>query len=241
MEDHSDRTDRELWERGCSGDAPAFGVLFDRHADVVHNHLRRRMESPADAEDLTSAVFLHAWRRRNEVVVDRESVLPWLLAVANYVVANQRRALGRYRSALARLAPEPDTPDHAEAVADRLDDAAALARLRAAVQDLAPHERDVVELCVWSGLDQQAAAVALGITVGTVKSRLSRARQRLGRRLSGPAAPHPSSVHPSSVHPSSVHPSSVQPSSVQPSSVHPSRVHPSSVHPSIRHSDLGAS
>jgi len=192
MDDHADSTDRELWARGCAGDTLAFGALFDRHSDVVHNHLRRRLESPADAEDLTSAVFLHAWRRRHEVVVDRESVLPWLLAVANNVVANQRRSLSRYRAALDRLAPDPHVADHAEAVAARLDDAADLARLRAAVRGLSAHERDVVELCVWSGLDQQAAAVTLGVAVGTVKSRLSRARRRLGLAL---AAPEPSVRH----------------------------------------------
>jgi RNA polymerase sigma factor (sigma-70 family) len=147
------------------------------------------MKSPADAEDLTSAVFLHAWRRRHEVVLDRDSVLPWLLAVANHTAANQRRALGRYRAALGRLAPEPDVADHAEAVAERVDDAADLARLRKAVARLPAHERDVIELCVWTGLDQQAAAVSLGIAVGTVKSRLARARQRLGHALT---ARHPS-------------------------------------------------
>jgi RNA polymerase sigma-70 factor (ECF subfamily) len=185
----SNNTDRELWERGRSGDQAAFGTLFDRHADTVYNHLRRRLQSPADAEDLTSAVFLHAWRRRHEVVLDRDSVLPWLLAVANHTAANQRRALGRYRAALGRLAPEPDVADHAQAVAERVDDAADLARLRKAVARLPAHERDVIELCVWTGLDQQAAAVSLGIAVGTVKSRLARARQRLGHALT---ARHPS-------------------------------------------------
>ncbi|MBC3843367.1 RNA polymerase sigma factor [Streptacidiphilus sp. 4-A2] len=175
MDDHPDSTDRELWALGCAGDTLAFGALFDRHADMVHNHLRRRLDTPADAEDLTSAVFLHAWRRRHEVMVDRESVLPWLLAVANNVSANQRRAMSRYRAALGRLAPDPHVADHAEAVASRIDDAADLARLRAAVKQLSAHERDVVELCVWAGLDHQATAVALGVAVGTVKSRLSRA------------------------------------------------------------------
>ena len=184
MENNHQHTDRELWARGCAGDASAFGVLFDRHADVVYNHLRRRLESPDDAEDLTSAVFLHAWRRRHEVVVDRDSVLPWLLAVANGVMSNQRRALRRYRTALSRLAPEPDVPDHAEAVVDRVADTEELARLRAAVQRLSRHERETVELCLFTGLDQQAAAVALGVAVGTVKSRLSRARRRLGLAMS---------------------------------------------------------
>src|SRR5580698_6551461 len=139
--------DQELWRLAGAGDNAAFGELFDRHATAVYNHLFRRTASWSEAEDLTSAVFLLAWRRRATVVIDRESALPWLLGVANHVLRNSRRASRRYQAALPR------------------------------------HEREVVELCAWSGLDQKAAAVALGVSLGTVKSRMHRARRRLATRL----------------------------------------------------------
>jgi RNA polymerase sigma-70 factor (ECF subfamily) len=92
--------DRELWLRAGEGDTAAFGELFGRHANAVYNHLFRRVADWSEAEDLTSAVFLQAWRTRGRVVIDRESALPWLLGVANHVLRNHRRASRRYRDAL---------------------------------------------------------------------------------------------------------------------------------------------
>lgn len=182
-------SDRDLWERAAAGEYDGFGELFDRHARTVYNFLFRRTASWSEAEDLTSAVFLHAWRRRREIVLDRDSALPWLLKVADYCARNQRRSLRRYLQALDRLQiPRDDQPDHADAVAARVDDERAMGEVRMALLRLPKHEREVVELCIWAGLDQQAAATALGVPVGTVKSRLSRAR----RRLRGLLVPNPS-------------------------------------------------
>jgi len=173
-------SDRELWERASAGSSEAFGQLYDRHARAVYNFLYRRTASWSDAEDLTSAVFLHAWRRRADVVLDRESALPWLLRAADYTVRNEWRAKRRYRRALAAAHLLADHQrDHADDVIGRLDGDRQLEQARSALDHLPRQEREIVELCVWSGLDQQAAAVALDIPLGTVKSRLSRARKHL--------------------------------------------------------------
>ena len=101
-------SDRELWQRAGDGDSTAFGQIFERHAKAVYNHLFLRISDWSQAEDLTSAVFLHAWLRRSTVVLDREPVLPWLLGVANQVLRNQRRnPEGNRRPAPARR-PETD-------------------------------------------------------------------------------------------------------------------------------------
>jgi RNA polymerase sigma factor (sigma-70 family) len=176
--------DRELWLRASDGDTAAFGELFSRHASAVYNHLFRRVADWSEAEDLTSAVFLLAWRRRGRVVIDRESALPWLLGVANHVLGNHRRASRRYRAALSRIVPADEAAgDHADAVAASVDSERLMATVRHALTQLPRHEREVVELCAWSGLDQKAAAVALGVSVGTVKSRMHRARRRLAASL----------------------------------------------------------
>lgn len=179
-----DAGDRQLWLRAADGDRDAFGQIFDRHAATVYNHLFRLTANWSIAEDLTSAVFLHAWRRRGQVTFDRDSALPWLLGVANHELRNSRRSVRRLRAALARMAAdaEPIT-DHADTVAARVDSERQMAALRAAVDRLPRHQREVIELCAWSGLDQQAAAIALGVAVGTVKSRLHRARQSLAAEL----------------------------------------------------------
>ncbi|WBQ06684.1 RNA polymerase sigma factor [Kribbella sp. CA-293567] len=173
-------TDRALWSRAAEGDAEAFARLYDRHARAIYNFLYRRTASWSDAEDLTSAVFLHAWRRRGDIVLDRESALPWLLRTADYTVRNEWRSKARYRRALtaARLLIS-DERDHADDVAGRLDDDARIEQARTSLRRLPRQEREIVELCIWAGLDQQAAAIALNIPLGTVKSRLSRARKHL--------------------------------------------------------------
>lgn len=178
-------SDSVLWRRAAEGDRDAFGQLFDRHAAAVYNHLFRLTANWSVAEDLTSAVFLQAWRRRGQVTFDRDRALPWLLGVANHTLRNSRRSLRRQRAALERLAPPAmSSADHADTVAARVDSERQMAAIRAAVGRLPRHQREVIELCVWSGLDQQAAAVALGVAVGTVKSRMHRARAHLAAEFS---------------------------------------------------------
>lgn len=176
----STSTDRALWFRAAEGDAEAFAQLYDRHARAIYNFLYRRTASWSDAEDLTSAVFLHAWRRRAEVELDRDSALPWLLRTADYTVRNEWRSKMRYRRAIAaaHLLVSHER-DHADEVVGRLDDNQQIRRARTALRKLPKQEQEIVELCIWAGLDQQAAAVALNVPLGTVKSRLSRARKHL--------------------------------------------------------------
>jgi RNA polymerase sigma factor (sigma-70 family) len=171
--------DGELWRRARDGEPECFGVLFDRHGEAVRAYCARRTGSLDAADDLVSIVFLEAWRRRDEVELVDGNALPWLYGIARRTIQHRRRTALRHRRALDRLPPPPATPDHADEVAGRLDDEHHLARLRAAFARLRPPDRDVLVLCVWQGLTYAEAAVALGVPVGTVRSRLSRARARL--------------------------------------------------------------
>jgi RNA polymerase sigma factor (sigma-70 family) len=171
--------DGELWQRARQGEAECFGVLFDRHGGAVRAFCARRTGSIDAADDLVSIVFLEAWRRRGEVELVDGNALPWLYGIARRTIQHRWRTAVRHRRALERLAPASAMPDHAEEVAGRLDDERHLARLRAALERLRPPDRDVLLLCVWQGLTYAEAAVALGVPVGTVRSRLSRARSRL--------------------------------------------------------------
>ncbi|TDW70568.1 RNA polymerase sigma factor [Kribbella pratensis] len=173
-------SDRDLWGRAAEGDSEAFAQLYDRHARAIYNFLHRRTGSWSDAEDLTSAVFLQAWRRRGDVVLDRDSALPWLLRTADYTVRNEWRSKLRYRRALAAAhLLHREVEDPADDVAQRLDDDRRIRAVLALMKRLPRHEHEIVELCVWAGLDLAAAAVALDVPIGTVKSRLSRARKHL--------------------------------------------------------------
>jgi RNA polymerase sigma factor (sigma-70 family) len=171
-------SDALLWSRSRAGDADAFGIIFERHARAIYNYCFRRVGDWAAAEDLVSVVFLEAWRRR-DVELPPDKVLPWLFGIATNVVRNRRRTERRHAHALSRVpAPQPGTgfSDDAD---ERLDDERLMSRVLAFVAQLPEREQDVLTLCAWCELSYEDAALALGIPVGTVRSRLSRARARL--------------------------------------------------------------
>jgi RNA polymerase sigma factor (sigma-70 family) len=164
--------------RARRGDAEAFAVLFERHSRAIYNFCFRRTADWSAAEDLLSIVFLEAWRRR-EKSLQPGMVRAWLYGIATLVVRNRRRTERRYRHALARLPRESTSPDFAADVDERLADESRMGALLDRLRRLPAREQDVLVLCVWSELTYEEAAVALGIPVGTVRSRLSRARSRL--------------------------------------------------------------
>ncbi|MEV6419391.1 RNA polymerase sigma factor [Streptomyces sp. NPDC051662] len=162
-----------------AGDPAEFGRLFEDYARIVYRYAMRVTGDWATAEDVVSLTFLEAWRLRERVHAEGESLRPWLLGIATNVLRNSVRTARRHDLALARL-PEPEAvPDFAEGLAARLADSEELAAARVALGGLRRAEREVFTLCVWEGLDHAAVAKALGVAVGTVRSRLSRARGRL--------------------------------------------------------------
>ncbi|MEV5813916.1 RNA polymerase sigma factor [Streptomyces mutabilis] len=173
--------DTNLRKRVRAGDHDAFGDLFDAYARSVYNHAFRLTGDWASAEDVVSLTFLDAWRLRERVDEEGGSLRPWLLGIATNVTRNTRRAARRHAAAVARLPRDGSVRDFADEVAGRVDDTAQLALVRTALARLRRAEREVLALCVWSGLDYRAAADALGVPVGTVRSRLSRARTKLAK------------------------------------------------------------
>ncbi|MFF4572064.1 RNA polymerase sigma factor [Streptomyces sp. NPDC001410] len=190
--------DTNLRRRIRAGDHGAFGDLFDAYARAVYNHAYRLTGEWATAEDVVSLTFLEAWRLRARLDEEGGSLRPWVLGIATNVnlphsrlrssggTPITRRAARRHAAAVARLPRDEAVRDFADEVAGRLDDAGRLALVRTALAQLRRPEREVLALCVWSGLDYTAAAEALGVPVGTVRSRLSRARKKLAKHMELP-------------------------------------------------------
>ena len=170
--------DDVLWSRVRIGDQDALGELFRRHAVPIYNYCFRRLGDWGAAEDMVSIVFLEAWRKR-DTVIRPGKVLPWLYGVATNASRNRRRSERRYASALRRLPAERPTPDLSDDAGARIDDEQQMRSLLAQISRLSRGEQDVLALCAWSELSYGDAASALGIPVGTVRSRLSRARAHL--------------------------------------------------------------
>ncbi|MFF4873996.1 RNA polymerase sigma factor [Streptomyces sp. NPDC000961] len=187
-----------LNERVRSGDRAAFAEIFDEHARVVYAHAVRTTGDWALAEDVMSLTFLEAWRLRDKLRDEVRSVRAWLLGIATNVMRNTSRSARRHREAMSRLSlPEP-LPDFSDEVVGQMVDAQRLAAAARALQRLKRTEREVFALVVWSDLGYAAAAEALGIPVGTVRSRLSRAREKLRRLVDEELAADPRVVEPQS-------------------------------------------
>ena len=158
-------------------DARELIACWDAYAPQIHRYCFRRTGDAVLAEDLTSIVFLEAWRRRRDVTPSA----PWLYGIATNVLRNQRRSRRRHEAALARLPrPEPE-PDFADTLAERVSAEQEMRLILDRLEGLHSLERDVLALCVWEGLSARDAAAALAVPEATVRTRLHRARAHLAR------------------------------------------------------------
>ena len=173
--------DRELLEQALAGNGHSFGELFERHRDRVFRHTFSILSDATAAEDVTAMVFYEAWRKRPTIRIVDESIIAWLLVTANFTIRNHTRQQRRYRKFLSQL-PEPERGnDLAQDVVDQqhAEDEGQL--IRAAFQMLNAQARDILTLCVIEQLSIQQAACIIGVPEGTIKSRLSRAKSKLGQ------------------------------------------------------------
>jgi RNA polymerase sigma factor (sigma-70 family) len=163
----------------------AFAAIFERHFDEIHRYLRRR--HPPDADELAAEVFIIAFDARNRFRSDSASARPWLYGIASHVLSRRRRAERRALRAHARRAGRAagGRDEYAEADA-RADAQRRSAAVAAAVAGLPDADRDTLLLYALSDLTYEEVAQALDVPVGTVRSRLARARSRAAAALGEP-------------------------------------------------------
>lgn len=188
---HSEMDDTALLDLARRGDEQAFAQLFDRHSDGVFGYAAVRLRSRDAALDVVSYVFAEAWRQRHTIETQAGSLRPWLFAVARNCTARQITA--NLRRDHRGTVPEQRTPDHADRVAERLDASGVFPAVLEEIDRLPAGAREALTLHVWGAMTYEEIASELGVEVGTVKSRLSRARARLAKVLhpddpSGPDA-----------------------------------------------------
>ena len=177
-------SDAALLLSASSGTERAFVVIFDRYRSRIFSAAYRRTNRVSDAEEVVAIVFLEAWRLRKRVRIVDGSVLPWLLAVTANVTSNLSRSQRRYAKMIGRLPAPVEQEDHAPSVDEQLDGRPCRRAIDEAMNTLSAGDRAVVELCLVEELPLAAAAAALELPLGTVKSRLHRARRQLQNKLS---------------------------------------------------------
>ena len=167
----------------ASLESPAsFAVVFERHHAVVHRHLARRIGRDL-ADELTAETFAVAFAKRGRYNVAVHDARPWLFGIATKLAHRHWRREERELRAYARTGVDAAAPSPAERVTARADSAVAGPAVAAALAGLTADDRDVLLLYAWEELDQPEIAAALSIALGTVKSRLHRARARVRQSL----------------------------------------------------------
>jgi RNA polymerase sigma factor (sigma-70 family) len=175
-------SDAELWRRVGEGDSRSFEELFERHARKVYNYCFRCTADWTAAEDLTSSVFLEAWKKRDQLRLSTasESLLPWLLGVATNLIRNRGRRIERFGRAMKELwVRQPRRENEDTEPATRAVDEERMAMLLRAIKRLPRVEQEALALYAWADLTYGEIAEALEVPIGTVRSRLARARKHL--------------------------------------------------------------
>lgn len=168
-------TDSEIVRR--SWDQPAiFAEVYDRHASTVYRYAARRVGTEA-ADDVMGETFLVAFERRVRYDTSYDNALPWLLGIATVLIRKHRGAEARFLRAAAAAAGTSETvvDDRDE----RIDARRAVGELAATIRRMPARDRDALLLYAWADLDYEGVALALGVPVGTIRSRLNRARRVL--------------------------------------------------------------
>lgn len=156
------------------GDGPAFDELFARYKNAIYGYIRRRVDDPGRAEEIAQDVFLALVRHRNGYEVTA-SFRTYVYRIAMNRIASEYRKQ-KERDPLPAEVPAPDGGDPA-----------VVQQVRDALAQLEPHEREIVLLREYQGLSYDEIAQVLDVPVGTVRSRLFRAKMAL-RDLLSPAA-----------------------------------------------------
>jgi len=164
-------------------DPESFTEVHDRYFALIFRYVAARLGAQA-AEDVASETFLVAFDRRSTFDPERGDLRVWLFGIATNLVARHRRQEARRYRALARIAPAPDAEGHESRVVASVAARRLAPELALALSRLSPGERDVLLLVAIGQLGYEEVASALGISSGTVGSRLSRARKKLNTTLS---------------------------------------------------------
>ena len=174
------------WSAECAMDETALGALYDRWVRSLYSLVFHLLKDADEAEDVVEETFWQAWRKASSYEPSRGAVSTWLLTIGRRRALDRLRAKGRRREesmsgdggALAELASPALDPSQAVEGLERR------TRVLAALRELPDEQREVLELGYFQGLSQTEIADTTGQPLGTVKTRMRLAMQKLREPLS---------------------------------------------------------
>ena len=168
----------ELLTLVARGDQVAFETVYDRVAPAVFGLVLRVLRDPAQSEEVAQEALLEVWRTADRFDPARGSALAWVMTIAH------RRAVDRVRSERAAAerearAASAATPPAADEVAETVESSLEAERVRHCLDGLTGVQRESITLAYYSGLSYPQVASALGVALGTVKTRIRDGLRRL--------------------------------------------------------------
>ncbi len=167
--------------------------LVQRHQRVLFGYLARRIGREL-AEDVTSETFTRAFAMRHRFDLERDDARPWLFGIATNLLRNQARSEVRQLRAYRRHGVHDTSHDDHDAAHAKLDALDRSSSLAAALEALKPGDREALLLFAWQDLSYEEISEALGIPVGTVRSRLNRARRIVQEHLAAHGGEDPTTT-----------------------------------------------
>lgn len=178
-----------------SGATPAaFAELYDRYARAVFRYAAGRV-GHGHADDIMSETFLVAFDRRGSFDPTSGDARPWLFGIATTLMRKHARVEAKAWKGLVADGAAAVPVDAIDAIGSRIDAEVAVKAIAAALRKMPTRDRDALLLYAWADLDYEGVAQALGIPVGTVRSRLNRARRTLRAASHRGSAPEPEVEH----------------------------------------------
>ena len=179
--DQAGSTDAQIVQLSLA-DPSVFAALFERHASSVHRYLLKRV-GPQNAEDLVGETFVAAFRSRTNYDVSSADARPWLFGIATHLIQHYWRSETRRRSREVSSPGDSFSQDHGDEVSQEVFYSSQGSTIAQALAYLDDAHRDVLLLIAGPGFSYEEVSQALGIPIGTVRSRISRTRSRLRELL----------------------------------------------------------
>ena len=174
-------TDEQLMVRVQQGHQAAFSALYDLYVNRVYGMALQKLTNPAEAEDVTHDVFVSLWQRSSTFQPAKGSLSSWLLTVAHNRIVDtlrRRRSAGEAQEAIIRdpTAASGVAPEDTAAIAEQNEEGR---QVRQALETLPDDQREVITLSYYEGYSQSEISQRLQVPLGTVKSRMRLAMNKL--------------------------------------------------------------
>ena len=177
-------------ERISHGDQAALGRLYDRFARPLYSVAYKMLSNPVEAEEAVQDVFVSVWKSASSYQAGKAQIFTWLTVMVRNKCLDRLRAKARRipgADVVSETAQEREVKEESRTAADAMMDSERSGIIRGAIEKLPEEQKGVIDLAFFTGLSHSEIADRLGLSIGTIKSRIRYGMQKLKLMLGGAA------------------------------------------------------